>query len=130
MLLVKEVRIRYSLTTQAHPHLVLLTNYGLFVCMNATDGRSSPSVSLLSNLKVKKWCHIDLVDHVDITNPLSSVYSQHTIKIYLRSQKFPGTEDNTLCLLVQNTELLNYFLHLFSLLWHERSGRQLLIHRT
>ena len=83
MLLVEEVRIRYSLTTQAHPHLVLLTNYGLFVCMNATDGRSSPSVSLPSNLKVKKWCHIDLVDHVDITNPPSSVYSQHMIKIYL-----------------------------------------------
>ena len=130
MLLVEEVRIRDSLTTQAHPHLVLLTNYGLFVCVNAIDGHSSPSVSLPSNLKVKKWCHIDLVDHVDITNPLSSVYSQHTIKIYLRSQKLPGTEDNTLCLLVQNTELLNYFLHIFSLLWHERTGRQLPIHKT
>lgn len=130
MLLVEEVRIRDSLTIQAHPHLVLLTNYGLFVCVNASDGHRCPSVSLPSNLKVKKWCHIDLVDHVDITNPQSSVYSQHTIKIYLRSQKLPGTETNSLCLLVQNSELLNYFLNLFSLLWHERSGRQLPIHRT
>ena len=49
--------------------------------------------------------------------PLS--HSQHTIKIYLQSQKLPGTEANTLCLLVQNSELLNYFLHFFPLLWHE-----------
>lgn len=132
MLLVEEIRMRDSLTVQAHPHLVVLTNYGLYMCVNANSEHSSPSVSFPSDLKVKKWCHIDLVDHVEITSPQSSVHSQHTLTVYLRSQKpsvLTGTEVNSLCLLVQNNDLLNYFLHLLSLLWHERSGRHLPIHR-
>ena len=132
MLLVEEIQMRDSLTVQAHPHLVVLTNYGLYMCVNSSSEHNSPSVSLPSDLKVRKWCHIDLVDHVEITNPQSSIHSQHTMTVYLRSQKpsvLTGTEAKTLCLLTQNSDLLNYFLHLLSLLWRERSGRQLPINR-
>ncbi len=56
MLLVEELHIRDTVSVQAKPHLVHLTNYGLYVCRNAKDEYYSPSVAAPSDLRVKKWC--------------------------------------------------------------------------
>ena len=131
MLMVEEMRIRDSMTVMMNPHLVLLTNYGLYLCVNANDEHHSPSVCAPSDLKVKKWCHIDLVDRIEITSPsVSENGAAHVMNIYLRSQKTAsGSDVGTLCLAVQNAALLRSFLYSLSLLWHERSGRNLPVHR-
>ena len=127
MLLVEETRVRDMMTTITHPHLVLLTNCGLYICVNAAGEQNYPSVFVPSELTVKKWCHIDLVDHLEITS-LSTV---HTITVYVRSQHASASsETGMLRLVVQNAELLSYFLHFLALLWHERTGRNLPIHRV
>lgn len=131
VLMMEEVRIRDSMTVMRNPYLVILTNYGLYLCVNANSDHHSPSVFSPSDLKVKKWCHIDLVDHVEITSPAASEScSVHVMNIFLRSQKTTlGSEVGPLCLAVQNIVLLRSFLYSLSLLWHERSGRHLPVHR-
>ena len=124
MLLVEDIRIRDSVCLKSNPHLVLLTNYGLFVCKNSNYDQLSPSVSSPSDLQVRKWCHMDLIDSVTVTSPETSVYEEHMLTIQVRSQS-NRMERNTLCLLVQNCELLNHFLHFLCHVWQVRSSRQL-----
>lgn len=124
MLLVEDIRIRDSVCLKSNPHLVLLTNYGLFVCKNSNYDQLSPSVSSPSDLQVRKWCHMDLIDSATVTSPEASAYGEHMLTIQVRSQN-NLMERNTLCLLVQNRELLNHFLHFLCHVWQVRSSRQL-----
>ena len=124
MLLIEDIRIRDSVCLKSIPHLVLLTNYGLFVCKNSNYDQLSPSVASPSDLQVRKWCHIDLVDSVKVTSPETSIYGEHMLSIQVRSQNNP-MERNMLCFLVQNSELLNHFLHFLCHIWQVRSSRQL-----
>ena len=124
MLLVEDIRIRDSVCLKSNPHLVLLTNYGLFVCKNSNYDQFSPSVASPSDLQVRKWCHIDLVESVKVTSAETSAYGEHMLTIQVRSQNNP-MERNTLCLLIQNSELLNHFLHFLCHVWQVRSSRQL-----
>ena len=124
MLLVEDIRIRDSVCLKSNPHLILLSNYGLFVCKNSNYDQLSPSVSSPSDLQVRKWCHMDLIDGVTVTSPETSVYGEHMLTIQVRSQN-NRMERNTLCLLVQNCELLNHFLHFLCHVWQVRSSRQL-----
>ena len=124
MLLVEDIRIRDSVCLKSNPHLVLLTNYGLFVCKNSNFDQSSPSVASPSDLQVRKWCHIDLVERVTVTSPETSIYNEHMLTIQVRSQN-NLMEQNTLCLLVQTGELLSHFLHFLCHVWQVRSSRQL-----
>ncbi len=124
MLLVEEIRIRDSMTVQSHPHLVLLTNYGLYVCANKRGEQNAPSVFTHDQLEVKKWCHIDLIDHIEV----EQLSSSHTLAmtVYLRSQRAASLD--SFRLVSQSSELLRYFLHFLALLWHERTSKQLPIH--
>ncbi len=129
MLLVEELKIRDMLTSRFHPHLVFLTNYGIYVCFNVRSEKRSPSILDPNKLSVKKWCHIDLVERLHV---YSSRYSCYNIVIYLRTTSrgsFSSEDTNTLSLLAQNSELLNCFLHHFSLMYHERCGKQISITR-
>ena len=132
MLLVEELRIRDFLTLRYCPHLVFLTNYGIYVCLNEAGERCSPSIMDPSKLTVKKWCHIDLVERLYVASPLTSQYSCYNIIIYLRSihrASLSSEDSNSLSLLVQNSELLNCFLYHFSLMYRERCGKQISVTR-
>ena len=133
VLLVEELRIRDILTSRFYPHLVFLTNYGVYVCVNQTSEKCSPSVVDPSKLSVKKWCHIDILDRLHVTSPATSQYSCYNVVIYLRSvnRTYLTSEDagNSLSLLVQNSELLGSFLYHFSLMYREKCGRQISITR-
>lgn len=126
MLLVEEIRIRDSMAVQCHPHLILLTNYGLYICANKAGEQNSPSVFTPQQLEVKKWCHIDLIERIEVQQ-LAFVRT-HTMMVYLRSQR-AGSSDS-LCLVAQSSELLRYFLDFLALLWHERTSKQLPVHWT
>ena len=134
MLLVEELRIRDSITTQAHPHLILLTNYGLYVCRNVNREVSSPSVFDSSELQPKKWCHVDLMEQVVVTDPHSSPHGLHTITIYVKTKSLSlsasQSDSGVLCLLAQNSEQTSHFLYMLSLFTGVRSSQQLSIQRA
>ena len=132
MLLVDELRIRDILASRFYPHLVFLTNYGIYVCVNETSERCSPSAMDPTKLGVKKWCHIDLVDRVHVSSPSTSQYSCYNVVIYLRSptrSSLSSDESNSISLLVQNSELLGCFLYQFSLMCQHKNGKQVSITR-
>lgn len=133
VLLVEELRIRDLLTSRFYPHLVFLTNYGIYVCQNESSEKCSPSVMNPSRLSVKKWCHIDLLERLHVASPSTSQYSYYNVVIYLRTASrasLSTSEDsNSLSLLVQNSELLGSFLYHFSLMHREKCGRQITITR-
>ncbi len=85
MLLVEELHIRDTVSMQAKPHLVHLTNYGLYVCRNAKDEYYSPSVAAPSDLRVKKWCHIDLIEHLSIKLPSPPAFVNHTLYVSIQT---------------------------------------------
>lgn len=133
VLLVEEFRIRDLLTSKFYPHIVFLTNYGLFVCLNETSDKCSPSVLDPNGLAVKKWCHVDLLERLHVTSPATSQYSGYNVVIYLRNTSRTSLSSNdassSLSILVQNSELLGCFLYHFSLMCHEKSGKKITITR-
>lgn len=132
VLLVEELRIRDLLTSRFYPHLVFLTNYGVYVCLNKASEKCSPSIMNPSKLSVKKWCHIDLLERLHVTNPSTSHYSCYNIVIYLRTANralLSSEDSNSLSLLIQNSELLESFLYHFSLMYQEKSGKQITVTR-
>lgn len=133
ILLVEELRIRDLLTSRFYPHIMFLTNCGIYVCLNEASEKCSPSLMDPSKLRVKKWCHIDLVERLHVTNPSTSQYSCYNVVIYLRTvnRALLSSEDsNSLSFLVQNSELLGCFLYHFSLMYHEKCGKQITITRA
>ena len=133
VLLVEEFRIRDLLTSKFYPHVVFLTNYGLFVCLNETSDKCSPSILDPNSLRVKKWCHVDLLERLHVTSPATSQYSCYNVIIYLRnsSRASLSSDDATssLSILVQNSELLGCLLYHFSLMCREKSGKKITITR-
>ena len=128
MLMIEEINIRDSHTVQYQLQLVLLSNYGLFVCANSGGEKYTPAVLQPDDLKVKRWCHIDLIDHVEVvSNPRFQQCKGHVISINLRSQK--GVDGGTLIFVAQNSEQLSHFLYLLSLLWRERNEKNLQVYR-
>lgn len=125
MLLVEQLQIRDTFNIQANPHLVHLTNYGLYVCRNSKDECLSPSVAAPDNLRVKKWCRIDLIEKITTKRPTPSTYSSHTLHISLRSTQPSSLSADGMTFLVQSSELLRYFVHLLSNLWSVRTGKLL-----
>jgi hypothetical protein len=132
VLLVEELRIRDLLTSRFYPHLVFLTNYGVYVCLNEASEKCSPSLLNPSKLSVKKWCHIDLLERLHVTSPTTSHYSCYNVVIYLRTANravLSSEDSNSLSLLIQNSELLGSFLYHFSLMYQEKRGKQISITR-
>ena len=130
MLLVEELRIRDHLSSSFYPHFVFLTNYGVYVCLNKASEKCSPAVLDPSELSVKKWCHIDLLERLQVFSPSTKQYSCYNVVIHLRSvsrSSLSSGDSNTLSFLVQTSELLNCFLYHFSLMYHERCGKQISI---
>lgn len=129
MMMIEEINIRGSHTIQYQLQLVLLTNFGLFVCANSAGENYTPAVLQPVDLKVKRWCHIDLIEHVEVvSNPHFQQCEGHVFSINLQSQK--GAEGNTLVLVAQNREQLKHFLYYLSLLWRERFEKHLPVYRT
>ena len=60
-----------------HPHLVLLTNRGLYMCSNDSYTHHSPAVLRAQQLRVQRWCPIEQVGHIEVT------MSEHGIRIHL-----------------------------------------------
>ncbi len=114
MLLVEELHIRDTVSVQAKPHLVACTS----VEMQRTNITSSPSVAAPSDLRVTKWCHIDLIEHLFIKLPSTPAFVNHTLYVSIRT---PQATMST----VKNSELLHFFVHLLSNLWSVRTGKYL-----
>ena len=132
VLLVEELRIPDLLTSRFNPHIVFLTNQGVYVCVNKTSEQCSPSVMDPSKLTVKKWCHVDLLDRLHVTSPHASQYSCYNVTIYIRTLSRVsslGDSSNSLSLLMQNSDLLDCFLYHFALMYSERCGKQISITR-
>ena len=64
-----------------HPHLVLLTNRGLYMCSNDSYTHHSPAVFRAQQLRVKRWCPIEQVGHIEVT------MSEHGIRIHLQASQ-------------------------------------------
>lgn len=132
ILLVEELRIRDHLSSCFYPHFVFLTNYGVYVCLSEASEKCSPSVLDPGKLSVKKWCHIDLLERLQVFSPSTKQYSCYNVVVHLRSvsrASFSSGESNSLSFLIQNSELLNCFIYHFSLMYHERCGKQIAITR-
>ena len=134
VLLVEELRIRDHISSSYYPHFVFLTNFGMYVCLNLPGGKKcSPAVLNPGELAVKKWCHIDLIDRLHIHSPCSPKSRQYTcynVVVHLRSSTHrsslsPSKDSKVLSFLFQNSELMNSFLHHFSLMYRERCGKQI-----
>ena len=138
-------------------HLVLLTNHGLFLCSNDSYSHHSPAVFGAHQLRVKKWCPVEQIGHVEVT------VTEHCIKIYSHQghkhtstthqsdqQKRNSTHSDqpkhdvvlpdlsthshshpTLHLIAQNSELVQSFVYHLSLLWSEKNGgKRLTVRQT
>lgn len=132
VLLVEELRIRDHLCSSFYPHFVFLTNFGMYVCLNGSSGKkSSPAVMHPSDLKVKKWCHIDLLERVQVFSPAAKQYTCYNVVVHLRSashrSSLSSSDSKMLSFLIQNSELLSTFLYHFSLIYRERCGKQISI---
>ena len=122
MLMIEEVNIRDSHSIQYQLRLVLLSNYGLFICGHSAGDSCTPAILDPTDLTVKRWCHIDLIDHVEVdSQPQFQQCAGHTFTVNLKSRK--GADGSILTMVAQNSELLNHFLYYLSLLWHERSDK-------
>ena len=123
VLLAEQIRIRDTQALHYRPHLLVTTNYGLYLCVNANSPDISPCVSSHTSLAVKKWIRIDDVVRIQISED-----PQHKIPqllVYLRSDNKQKTVITHLCLIPQNLELTDIFVHYLSLLWSERMGQKL-----
>ena len=130
MIMIEETSIHGTRTIQYQPQLVLLSNYGLFVCANSTGDNLTPAVLQPADLKVKKWCHIDLIDHVEVvSNPRLQQCKGRVFSINLQSQKGTDGQMRTLVLAAENSEELSHFVYYLSLLWYERSEKHLPVYR-
>ena len=122
MVMIEELNIRGTRTVRHQLQLVLLSNYGLFVCANSAGEDISPAVLEPADLKVKRWCHIDLIEQVEVVSPPRLQQCKgHVFCINLQSQR--GTEGHTLVLVAQNGEQLKHFIYYLSLLWYERNEK-------
>lgn len=123
MLLAEQVRIRDTQTLQYRPHLLIVTNYGLYLCVNTISPDISPCVFSHALLAVKRWIRIDDIDRIQISED-----TQHKIPqllLYLRSDNKHKTVITHMCFIPQNLELADIFVHYLSLLWSERMGQEL-----
>ena len=124
MLLAEQVRFKDLDHLHYRPHLSLLTNYGLYLCSNHVSPDISPCPHSFSQLVVKKekWIRIDAIQHVQVAED-----EYHGVLQLIISARSEGRGGGVIrqCLVPQNTELTNVFLHFLSLLWRERMGKQL-----
>ena len=128
MVLVEEINIGGTHAVKYHQQLVLLSNYGLFVCASSAGDNATPAVLEASDLRVKRWCHIDLIEHVQLVSstPRTGQSKGHVFCVSLQSQR--GSESHSLVLAAQNFQQLRQFLYHLSLLWHERNEKHLPIY--
>ncbi len=124
MLIPEHLRVRDTILPHYRPQLVLLTNYGVFVCSNASLPNNTPCLCLNMpslNIKVKKWYRIN--DVLSVQASTESVYSVPQITLAVKQ----ATDDAPaeLCLYPLSCTQGYIFVHQLSLIWAERSGRTL-----
>ena len=127
MLLAEKVRHKDMDYLHYRPHLVLLTNYGVFLCSNHSSPEISPCPFSPSELVIRKekWIRIDAIQNVKIAEE-----EQYGVpQVFITARSDTGVVSSQ-CLVPQNTQLTNIFLHFLSLLWRERMGRQMPIQYT
>ena len=142
---------------QCHPHLVLLTNHGLYMCTNDIASHHSPAVFRTQQLRLKKWCPVEQIGRVEIAmaDHCIKIYShlghkhtagthqsdQHSTSSSSDGQKHSDTYINQskhatiqscgnlpiIHLIAQNCESVQSFVHLLSLLWSGKNGGKRLI---
>lgn len=121
VLVPEDVRVRTTVTLQNRPNLLLLTNHGIYLCANEANAGSIPNVGHPALLCVKRWFHLDQVEHVLLAPHLSK---QHSCTIHLRN-----TTKN-FSFIAQTAELLDSFVHFLSLMWKVRSGKSLPVRQS
>ena len=124
MLLAEQLRVRESMLLHYRPHLVLLTNYGLFLCNHASLPNNTPCLLMdkPSNISVKKWARTnDILSVRVITDPV------HNVPQVLVSVKVPAQPNSqTQLCLYPLTAILGYiFVNQLKLIWTERTGQAL-----
>lgn len=124
MLLAEQVRVRDSLLVHYRPHLLLLTNFGLFICGSSLNPDVTPTLLVLtpSQLVVKRWIRIDDVQQLQVAQ--DSQYHTPQLLVYTRPQiDSPGT--NHVCLIPYNSVHTDVFVTLLAMMWEERMGQVL-----
>ena len=123
-LIAEQLRVRDSLLVHYRPHLVLLTNFGLFVCSNPFNGEVTPSLLSLtpSQLVVKRWIRVDDIQRLQLAE--DAQYHVPQLLIYIRP---PDSKDtvNNICLVSVSKTIADIFVTYLSLVWEERMGQSL-----
>ena len=124
MLLAEQVRVKDSILLHYRPHLLLLTNFGLFVCGNSLNFEITPSLLVLTSnqITVKRWIHIDDVQRVQVAE--DSRYNVPQLLIYTRPLQ-DTTAVSHLCLVPCSKTHADIFVTYLSMVWEERRGKSL-----
>ena len=126
MLLAENIRVRDTMLCHYRPHLLLVTNFGLFLCSNTSLPNNTPCLSLNTptNINVKKRLKIDDILLVEITS--DPAYHVPQILINIKpSEKKEGRAQ--LCLFPMSLIQCYVFVNQLGLLWAERTGQALQI---
>ena len=127
MLLAEQVRVRESLLIHYRPHLVLVTNYGLFVCCHATLPSNTPCLILdkPTNLTVKRWSRINDVLSVQMSSDPVHRVPQIFIAVKQSSRSADTPPHTQLCLYPFSHTQGYIFVNQLKLIWAERTGHAL-----
>ena len=126
MFLAEHLRVRESILPHYRPQLVLLTNYGIFVCSHASLPNNTPCLCLNTpaNIKVKTWHRIN--DILSVQESTDLVYNAPQITIAVKQATDDDNDDGQraqLCLFPLSSTQGYIFVHQLRLLWAERTGR-------
>lgn len=140
MLLKEKVRIRDSVTDHYRPHLVLLTNFGIFMCASSLNPDVTPSLLVLtpSQLVVKRWIRIDDITSILVDRDIEYVVPRLNIQIRSPSSTTPSTPSSitsgmvkngsfNVCLIPFTSLHGDTFVTYLALMWKERMGQVLTV---
>ncbi|XP_019851972.1 PREDICTED: uncharacterized protein LOC109581917 isoform X2 [Amphimedon queenslandica] len=124
MLLAEQVRLREVQTVLYRPHMILLTNFGLFLCASSLNADVTPTLLVLSptQLVVKRWIHIDDIQRVQVA--YDSQYCITQLLIFTRAHSDCGIATH-ICIVPYTSVHAEMFVTLLGMVWKERMGRTL-----
>lgn len=124
MLLTEQIRVRETIKPHYRPCLVLVTNYGLFICSNGSLPDNTPCLLLgsPSNIKVKKWSRINDILSVSLSTDVGHNVPQ--IELTVKTLVGSGRPDvqTQLCLYPLSRSQGYILVCQLKMIWAERTG--------
>ena len=124
MLLAEQVRIREIQSVLYRPHMILLTNFGIFLCGSSLNPDVTPTLLVLTptQLVVKRWIHIDDIQRVQVAHDTQYCITQ--LLIYTRPHSDIEVASHV-CVVPYTTTHADMFVTLLAMIWKERRGQNL-----